>query len=301
MDKKREIIKAAKQLMIDEERMMHSDTDDSEDSPRIQKKENRKKHKTKTQKSSVWEVSDSDSNVSRNESLSKSSWDVLESELTEKVKTKSNCSKKRKSLEEDVSLVESTEKKMKVSSFTVSDSKENSFSSPVASTPKNSNKNNILTKLSCNSQNVCESVIKTTVTTIKNTPDHQKNKNLKLKNKSKSNKNGSTNLSAFEKSKESRKNKNLNKEQSNINNSEQSIAQDKQVDNEDSTDIQLNTSSSEKNNGWGGEWDEPSKDVEYEIFIPNKKYVEKRKSLGLSYPVSTFFQKSAEKTTPKVS
>lgn len=287
-DKKKEITKAAKQLIIDEQRMVHSDSA-TEISVEKNKKHNKesKKNDTSKQKSFNWEISDS--NVSNNESVTKCSWDV--SDTTNPDKGKSN---KRTNVERDTSISDSTVKKMKLSSFSVSDSKENSFSSPVASTPKSLNKSNVLKKIASNTENVCGG------TSTENSSCNQQSRASKKRNrvllmKQNKSKKGSTNDSFLDKSNVSLKNKNsLIKGQSNNSTPDESTEKNKKNDKED---IQLNTTT-EKNNGWGGEWDEPSKDVEYEIFIPNKKYVEKRKSLGLSYPLPAFFQKSAEKVTP---
>lgn len=290
-NKKREIRKAVKQLMLDEHRMIHDniDSEDSCDKTTKDVKENQKKDKTKTKKSFNWEVSDSESNVSNNKSVSKCSWDVSDTIPEEK-----NKPYKRKNIEEkDTSDLDSAVKKMKVSTFTVSDSKENSFSSPVASTPKRVNENSVLKKLTNNSYNKCDS----TQTPTNNSSLNQQNRVAKKTKKSKVNKNESVNNSIIEKGNNSQKGKKLPiKKKSSINMPNTSSTKQQENDQEESTNIQLNTAT-DRNNGWGGEW-EPSKDVEYEIFIPNKKYVEKRKSLGLSYPLPEFFQKSCEKVTP---
>lgn len=292
-DKKKEITKAAKQLITDEQRMVHSDsvTEISKEKNKKHNKESKKNDTTK-QKSFNWEISNSDSNVSNNESVTKCSWDVSDTTNPDKVK-----SNKRTNVEKDTSISDSTVKKIKTSSFSVSDSKENSFSSPVASTPKSLNKSNVLKKSTSNTENVCDRT--STENSSSNQQSRASKKRIRIllmkQNKCQALKNGSTNNSFLDKSNVSLKNKNfLTNEQSNNSTPDESTEKKK---NNDKEDIQLNTTS-EKNNGWGGEWDEPCKDVEYEIFIPNKKYVEKRKSLGLSYPLPAFFQKSAEKVTP---
>uniref|UniRef100_A0A1B6F737 Ribosomal RNA processing protein 1 homolog n=1 Tax=Cuerna arida TaxID=1464854 RepID=A0A1B6F737_9HEMI len=323
IDKKKELMKAAKKLYLEERKLIHSESESEEDGnaqKSLAKKQ--KREKSKKCKKSVWKVSEANDNEEHIESEPNNSWEVIESDV--KVKHL----KKRKSDEEESftnGIVKSKTKKAKLSQFSVSDSKENSFSSPVSSTPKNRDTRNVLEKSTSNLQNISAeenstiqiSVNKTKnkekatsnlqnisteeISTIQNSVNKTKNKTKKQTKTEISDTNAKINpiaepqhnIQNKKKIKQVEKNKKL----PNASLEPENESTSSKNDEIETTHLKLNTST-EKNNGWGGEWDEPLKDGEYEIFIPNKKYVEKRKSLGLPFPVSSFVQKSAEKITP---
>lgn len=266
--------------------MIHNEEEDSEDDEQTNslysKKILKKKKKAMKKKKLAWEVSqvhDSKENETENKTEANTSWEVTEA--TESNEINLTNTKKRKQnieLKSDQITSNSKIKKTKVSEFSISDSKENSFSSPVSSTPINSTSKPVLAKTTTNSQNIQNGSAKKLKKTKKSSRNNTSEVNTSTSpdhNELKSERENETPVST----------KNIPKK-----------AKDTTV--EKTPGLVLNTSTNTKNNGWGGEWEEPLQEGEYEIFIPNKKYVTKRKSLGLPYPVSSFVQKSAEKSTP---
>uniref|UniRef100_A0A1B6I949 Ribosomal RNA processing protein 1 homolog n=1 Tax=Homalodisca liturata TaxID=320908 RepID=A0A1B6I949_9HEMI len=291
IDKKKEVMKAAKKLYLEERKLIHSESESEEDGD-AQTSKKKKRGKAKKFKKSVWKISEANDNEHIG-SEPNNSWEVIESD------TKVKHLKKRKSDEVESStngIVKSKIKKAKLSQFSVSDSKENGFSSPVSSTPKIRDTRNVLEKATSNLQNISTEEISTIQKSVNKTKN-KVNKKTKAENSDTIAK-----INSIAELQEDIQNKKKIRQQNNkkLQNAspkpknESTSSKNEEIE---TTDLKLNMST-EKNNGWGGEWDEPLKDGEYEIFIPNKKYVEKRKSLGLPYPVSSFVQKSAEKITP---
>uniref|UniRef100_A0A1B6MJI1 Ribosomal RNA processing protein 1 homolog n=1 Tax=Graphocephala atropunctata TaxID=36148 RepID=A0A1B6MJI1_9HEMI len=301
VDKKKELTKAAKRLYVEERKLFHSDSESEEDqkaNASLAKKGRGKK--VKKLNKPVWKVSETNDNDKCTESESNNSWEVSESESKSEIKVKH--SKKRK-LDQKESLTNGTvkekTKKSKTSEFSICDSKENSFSSPVASTPKSKSVKNVLEQNTSNLQNISTGENTITQQPYDNTGSKE-NKQAKVQISDTSSKSNTlAEHSEVSKNKQFKKKMKQNNAELLYNKSPETTSNSNSSKIEVETrDMKLNTSTTENNNGWGGEWDEPLKDGEYEIFIPNKKYVEKRKSLGLPFPVSSFVQKSAEKVTP---
>lgn len=268
-------------MIVQERKLIHNEEEDSEDDEQINSLYSKKviKKKKAMKKKLAWEVSkvhESNDGETENKPEANTSWEVTEATSTNKINV-TNTKKRKQNKEPNLDQITSNSKlkKAKVTEFSISDSKENSFSSPVSSTPIHSTSKPVLAKTTTNSQNI------------------QNGSAKKLKKLKKSLRNDSTevNTSASPEFNElkSENEKGTPVTTKNISKKAKDTTLDK------TPELVLNTS---KNNGWGGEWEEPLQEGEYEIFIPNKKYVTKRKSLGLPYPVSSFVQKSAEKSTP---
>lgn len=269
MDKRKEIDKAAKRLYVEERQMIQA-ADDLGENPLPKNKKLKKK--VLKQRQLAWKVSETnDSAMSTAESSEtgcNSSWEVSESDVENPNNNSERKKLNRRKLEEENVSFDSNckPKKAKTTSFVVSDSKENSFSSPVASTPIKTGKQSVLGKQNLKSSGV----------SLPGNKNKLKSTSKKLKKKCDTSQ--------------------LDSNGSEVNKSEHVPLATENGESSKLTDLQLNVSTGEKNNGWGGDWDESAEDVEYEIFIPNKKYVEKRKSLGVAYPKSSIVRKSAEKT-----
>lgn len=286
IDKKKEIMDAAKRLIVQETKLMQNEEESSEDdsqNPSLYSKKILKKKKAMKKKQLAWQVSKVHENfegVTEKKPEANTSWEVREASDDNKLNVPSTKKRKQnKELKSDKSTSNNEAKKSKMSEFSVSESKENSFSFPVSSTPINLNCKHVLTKSTSNIQNIQNGSAK-----------RSKKQRKSLRNNTNK---GNTSVSPdFNKEKEMEKATSTPVRTKNIHKKRKATAIEK------TPELVLNTSTNTKNNGWGGEWDEPLQEGEYEIFIPNKNYVTKRKSLGLPYPVSSFVQKSAEKATP---
>lgn len=288
VDKKKEIKDAAKRLIVQERKLIHNEEDDSEEDEQTNslysKKVLKKKKKAMQKKKLAWEVSqvhESNESETGNKPEANASWEVTEATGTNKINV-TNAKKRKQNKEPNLDQITSNSKlkKTKVTEFSVteSDSKENSFSSPVSSTPIHSASKPVLAKTTTNSQNI----------------QNGSAKKLKILKKSLGNDTSEVNTSASPGFNEL----NSENEKGTPVTTKNILKKAKDTTLDKTPELVLNTSTKPKNNGWGGEWEEPLQEGEYEIFIPNKKYVTKRKSLGLPYPVSSFVQKSAEKSTP---
>lgn len=286
VDKKKEIMDAAKRLIVQERKLIHNeeeeDSEDDEQTNSLYSKKILKKKKAMKKKKLAWEVSqvhESNEGETENKPEANTSWEVTEATDTSKINlTNAKKRKQNKEPKSDQITSNSKLKKTKVSEFSISDSKENSFSSPVSSTPIHSTRKPVLAKTTTNSQNI------------------QNGSAKKLKKLKKSSRNNTSELNTSA-STECNELKSESEKGTPV--STKNVPKKAKVTTVEKTpELVLNTSTNAKNNGWGGEWEEPLQEGEYEIFIPNKKYVTKRKSLGLPYPVSSFVQKSAEKSTP---
>lgn len=286
VDKKKEIMDAAKRLIVQERKLIHNeeeeDSEDDEQTNSLYSKKILKKKKAMKKKKLAWEVSqvhESNEGETENKPEANTSWEVTEATDTSKINlTNAKKRKQNKEPKSDQITSNSKLKKTKVSEFSISDSKENSFSSPVSSTPIHSTSKPVLAKTTTNSQNI------------------QNGSAKKLKKLKKSSRNNTSELNTSA-STECNELKSESEKGTPV--STKNVLKKAKVTTVEKTpELVLNTSTNAKNNGWGGEWEEPLQEGEYEIFIPNKKYVTKRKSLGLPYPVSSFVQKSAEKSTP---
>lgn len=270
-------------MIVQEQKLIHNEEEDSEDDEQtnsLYSKKVLKKKKAMKKKKLSWEVSqvhESNESETENKPEANTSWEVTEATGTNKINV-TNAKKRKQNKEPNLDQITSNSKKTKVTEFSISDSKENSFSSPVSSTPIHSASKPVLAKTTTNSQNI----------------QNGSAKKLKKLKKSLRNDTSEVNTSASPEFNElkSENEKGTPVTTKNISKKAKDTTLDK------TPELVLNTSTKTKNNGWGGEWEEPLQEGEYEIFIPNKKYVTKRKSLGLPYPVSSFVQKSAEKSTP---
>ncbi|XP_054257200.1 ribosomal RNA processing protein 1 homolog A-like [Macrosteles quadrilineatus] len=347
VDKKKEITQAAKRLLMEEEKRRREEDDDVETG--LSKRKS-KKLKVLKEKTSFWKVSESNESADNSLSETNTSWEVSESE-SKSTKTK-KTQNKRKLKEESNGNSSEHMKKLKISQFSVTESKDNSIKSTETSTPKakNVNLNNsefsvsdckIITPKSSEKKTLKKSTPKFTAKSPKTSTPKAENANLDNSqllvndckiitpktSKQKTPKTSTPHITTTSenitphveeiKTPLTRKDKNKTKRNKRLKNSSTDIPteeiQSPEIDSTtnnsemangesrisaETSSLQLNTSTTDKNNGWGGEWEDKPQDVEYEIFIPNKKYVEKRKSLGLPFPVSSFVQKSAEKVTP---
>lgn len=272
-------------MIVQERKLIHNEEEESEDDEQtnsLYSKKVLKKKKAMKKKKLAWEVSqvhESNESETENKPEANTSWEVTEATGTNKINV-TNAKKRKQNKEPNLDQITSNSKlkKTKVTEFSISDSKENSFSSPVSSTPIHSASKPVLAKTTTNSQNI----------------QNGSAKKLKKLKKSLRNDTSEVNTSASPEFNElkSENEKGTPVTTKNISKKGKDTTLDK------TPELVLNTSTKTKNNGWGGEWEEPLQEGEYEIFIPNKKYVTKRKSLGLPYPVSSFVQKSAEKSTP---